>query len=690
MFSGSFNHKLRRGIILLPLVLLITLNIKAQLLEPVKWSYTSELTGENTAMLKFTATIDDGWYLYSQNIPDGGPIKTSFYFNDLSGFEFVDDDVIIEQEPGFDGEGSFIYRVVFDESPSEEKDDPEFNMLLNVLSHTAEFWREIRITTADPLEITGFLEFMCCDDSRCLPPSDREFAFNFQVDNPAKASQAATTDDQTEAIEFSSSPDDSDRGAWGMFIFGFLGGLLALLTPCVFPMIPMTVSFFLRGSDNKAKGKRDALFYGISIIIIYVMLGMGISLIFGSDQLNMMATSPVFNIIFFVILIVFAAAFFGLFELQLPSSWINAMDSKAEKTGGLLGVFLMAFVLVLVSFSCTGPIIGTLLVQAAVTGSWLSPAIGMLGFSTALAIPFTLLAVFPSMLGSMPKSGGWLNSVKVVLAFIMVAFALKFLSTADSVAQWGLLTRELFLSIWIVNFALMGFYLLGKIKFHHDSDVPYISVPRLMLVIITFAFTVYLIPGMWGAPLKAVSSFLPPTTSQEFNLHGASFGAQTVDFSEDIAKYDTQEGVYGLIKFLDYEEGMEFARKEGRPVFLDFTGLGCSNCRKMESSVWSDNRVLDHLRNDFVIISLYTDKRNPLPPDQQYVSDFGGRQRNIRTVGAKWSDFQARNYGVNSQPYYVLLDHNEKRLAEPYGYNANVDLFLEFLNTGLSNFEKRK
>jgi thiol:disulfide interchange protein len=675
--------------LLLPLLLLLTVNAQAQLEDPVKWSWSGEMTGKNTAQLKFSATIEDGWYLYSQLIEDGGPIKTAFYFNDLTGFEFIDEDVEIVEEESFMGDGSKIYKVIFSESESVEKYDPNFEMDLRLMNEYAEFTRDIRITTAQPLKITGFLEFMCCDNEKCLPPAEIEFNFNFHVDEPAQPAESAVIP-ETGADDFEADDAASDS-IWYMFIVGFLGGLLALLTPCVFPMIPMTVSFFLRGSDSKAKGKRDALFYGISIIIIYVILGMGISLIFGADQLNLMATSPIFNIFFFVLLLIFAAAFFGAFELQLPSSWINAMDSKAEKSGGLIGVFLMAFVLVLVSFSCTGPIIGTLLVQAAVTGSWLSPAIGMAGFSTALAIPFTLLAFFPSMLGSMPKSGGWLNSVKVVLAFILVAFSLKFLSTADSVAQWGLLNRETFLAIWITLFALMGFYLLGKIKFHHDSDVPYISVTRMFFVVITFSFTIYLIPGLWGAPLKAISSFTPPLTTQEFNLNTVGGGGMQADapaLSEDYRKYKTKEGVYGLIKFLDYEEGMEFAKKEGKPVFLDFTGLGCANCRKMEQAVWIDSRVLEILHNDYVIISLYVDERTALPPDEQYVSELGGRERKIRTVGAKWSDFQARNYGVNSQPYYVLLDHNENKIAKPYSFNTNVDQFLEFLNKGLESFKK--
>jgi thiol:disulfide interchange protein len=474
-----------RSFFLLALLLGLSLQIKAQLADPVKWSYESKMTSSNNAILQFTATIEDGWYLYSQNIQDGGPIKTSFYFNKIEGFEFVDD-VEIEEEEGFDGDGSKIFRVNFVEPVPEEKDDPIFEMKLLLFKKQAEFTREIRLLTSEPLVIDGFLEYMCCDNEKCLPPTEVDFKFSFNENGdeavaetvPAGGNQIGTDKDRT------------SESVWYMFVVGLIGGLLALITPCVFPMIPMTVSYFLRSSGSKSKGRRDGIFYGISIIIIYVTLGMGISLIFGSDKLNQMATSPIFNIFFFLLLLVFAAAFFGAFELTLPSSWVNKMDSKAESSGGLIGVFLMAFVLVLVSFSCTGPIIGTLLVQAAVSGSWLSPMLGMAGFATALAVPFSLLAIFPSMLGNLPKSGGWLNSVKVVLAFILVAFSLKFLSVADAVGQWGLLSRDTFIAIWITLFTLMGFYLLGKIKFSNDSDVPYISVTRLFFVIVTFSFVV--------------------------------------------------------------------------------------------------------------------------------------------------------------------------------------------------------
>jgi thiol:disulfide interchange protein len=658
-----------RSFFLLALLLGLSLQIKAQLADPVKWSYESKMTSSNNAILQFTATIEDGWYLYSQNIQDGGPIKTSFYFNKIEGFEFVDD-VEIEEEEGFDGDGSKIFRVNFVEPVPEEKDDPIFEMKLLLFKKQAEFTREIRLLTSEPLVIDGFLEYMCCDNEKCLPPTEVDFKFSFNENGdeavaetvPAGGNQIGTDKDRT------------SESVWYMFVVGLIGGLLALITPCVFPMIPMTVSYFLRSSGSKSKGRRDGIFYGISIIIIYVTLGMGISLIFGSDKLNQMATSPIFNIFFFLLLLVFAAAFFGAFELTLPSSWVNKMDSKAESSGGLIGVFLMAFVLVLVSFSCTGPIIGTLLVQAAVSGSWLSPMLGMAGFATALAVPFSLLAIFPSMLGNLPKSGGWLNSVKVVLAFILVAFSLKFLSVADAVGQWGLLSRDTFIAIWITLFTLMGFYLLGKIKFSNDSDVPYISVTRLFFVIVTFSFVVYLIPGMWGAPLNAISAFTPSMTTQEYNLQsaGQSSSSTSLTLTGDYSSFKTKQGVYGLTMFLDYDEGVQYAKTVDKPVFLDFTGHGCSNCKKMHQSVWSDQRVLQRLAEEYIIISLYVDERTALPIDEQYVSDFGGKQRKIKSVGAKWSDFQARNYGVNSQPYYVLLDNDENRLAEPYGFNTNV------------------
>lgn len=680
-----------------------------QILEPVKWSYEAKQIDDHNYELKFKATIEKTWYLYAQDIPSGGPIKTSFIFNDISGIEFHDKKTIVEEEEI--EQGVKEYRVVFDEPKPIEKFDPNFDMVLRFYSKEVEFTKKIRRTLTDPFQLTGYIYYMCCDDSKCLPPTAVDFEFQFPAIASAKSEsslfevieikpEASVDEDtsETEAPAFvagdTEAPVSADKsGLWYIFIFGFFGGLLALLTPCVFPMIPMTVSYFIRNTSNSAKGKRDAIVYGISIVIIYVALGLGVSLLFGADGLNRLSTSPWFNIFFFLLLLVFAAAFFGAFELTLPSSWTTALDNKAEQTGGLVGVFLMALVLVLVSFSCTGPIIGTLLVEAAVSGNMLSPLVGMTGFSVALAIPFSLLAIFPSWLGSMPKSGGWLNSVKVVLAFLLLAFSLKFLSVADSVGQWGLMSREVFLAIWIAIFFLLGMYLLGKIKFSHDSDLPYISVPRILLVLVSFSFAIYLIPGMWGAPLKAISSFAPPLTTQTFDLNRMTMAGQGTALSEPeslLSEYHTKEGVYGLVKFLEYEEGLEYARKKGKPVFLDFTGHGCANCRKMESSVWSDPQVLQRLRNEYVIISLYVDDRTRLSEKDQYVSDFGGRERRIRTIGNKWSDFQARRYGVNSQPYYILLDHNEKPLAEPYGYNSNVEKFLGFLNLGLEKFNKEK
>lgn len=669
----------------------ITLTTLAQIQEPVKWAFSAERTSSSEAELIFTATIDNGWYLYSQNIPEGGPVPTGFYFEESSAFQLVGE--VVEPKP-------------------IEKFDEIFNMDLRYFKDKPVFRQKIKPLTNESFRIIGYVEFMCCDNTSCLPPT----AVDFEITVPAFESVEPVADaiddivvepltlDEAEAVteekasipandNFSATESTGQSGLWYIFFAGLLGGLLALLTPCVFPMIPMTVSYFIRNTSNKAKGRTDAIIYGISIVVIYVTLGFGVSMIFGADGLNQLSTSPVFNMFFFILLIIFAAAFFGLFELQLPSSWTTAIDSKAESTGGFIGVFLMALVLVLVSFSCTGPIIGTLLVEAAVSGNKLSPIIGMTGFSVALAIPFTLLAVFPSMLGSIPKSGGWLNSVKVVLAFLLLAFSLKFLSVADSVGQWGLMSRDVFIAIWITIFAMLGFYLLGKLRFHHDDELPYISVPRTFLAIISFSFAIYLIPGLWGAPLTTISSFAPPITTQVFDINrpsgiGASgTSAESTTLPEG---YHTKEGAYGLVKFLEYEEGMEYARKVNKPVFLDFTGHGCVNCRKMEAAVWSDSQVLQRLRNEYVIISLYVDDRTRLSEEEQYTSDFGGRERRIRTIGNKWSDFQARRYNVNSQPYYVLLNHDEKLMAQPFSYNTNVSDFIEFLDKGIEAFRQPK
>jgi thiol:disulfide interchange protein DsbD len=453
---------------------------------------------------------------------------------------------------------------------------------------------------------------------------------------------------------------------WWIFIMGFLGGLLALITPCVWPMIPLTVSFFLKRSENKSKGRRDAITYGISIVVIYVLLGLGVTLIFGADALNALSTNPWFNVFFFALLAVFAASFFGAFELQLPASWVNAMDSRAEKTGGLLSIFLMAFTLVLVSFSCTGPIIGTLLVEAVSRGP-LAPLIGMLGFAIALAIPFTLFAIFPSLLSNMPKSGGWLNSVKVVLGFLELAFALKFLSVADLASHWGILPRETFLVLWIIIFALLGIYLLGKLKLPHDSDMPHVSVPRLFLAMISLAFALYMVPGLWGAPLRAISAFSPPIATQDFNLSDNQIHAPYEDF--DIAA--------------------EAARKSGKPIMIDFTGWGCVNCRKMEVAVWTDATVGRLLMDEYVLVSLYVDDKSDLPKDEQFTTTFAGQEKDIVTVGNKWSDFQARYFKNNSQPCYVLLDNQGRLLQKPRFYDEDIEAYKKWLKDGLEEYKKR-
>ncbi|HRF93279.1 MAG TPA: cytochrome c biogenesis protein CcdA, partial [Bacteroides graminisolvens] len=450
-----------------------------------------------------------------------------------------------------------------------------------------------------------------------------------------------------------------------IFITGFLGGLLALFTPCVWPIIPMTVSFFLKRSKDKKKGIRDAWTYGASIVVIYVTLGLAITLIFGASALNALSTNAVFNILFCLMLVVFAASFFGAFEITLPSRWSSAVDSKAEATSGLLSIFLMAFTLSLVSFSCTGPIIGFLLVQVSTTGSIVAPAIGMLGFAIALALPFTLFALFPSWLKSMPKSGGWMNVIKVTLGFLELAFALKFLSVADLAYGWGILDRETFLALWIVLFALLGFYLLGKIKFPHDDDDTRVSVPRFFMALASLAFAMYMVPGLWGAPLKAVSAFSPPLKTQDFNLYT----------NEVHAKFD------------DYDAGMEYARRSGKPVMLDFTGYGCVNCRKMELAVWTDPTVSNLIQNDYVLITLYVDNKTKLPEPIKVTEN--GTERTLRTLGDRWSYLQRVKFGANAQPFYVLIDNDGKPLNKSYAYDEDISKYVDFLRTGLDNYRKK-
>ena len=691
-----------RKIISFLLLSFVVYALQAQIKDPVK--FKTELTplSDTEAEVVFTATIDKGWHVYSTDLGDGGPIAATFNVDNKSGIELV-------------GKLKPVGKEV-------STFDKLFEMKVRYFENTAKFVQKVKLT-GGAYAIEGYLEYGACDDESCLPPTEVPFKFS----GVAKAGNAAATKteqpkteqpeqkvvDKAEKKEEATSvaskdssvmvelvpattteaatdiqpavasselwkPVISDLQALGeehsqkdmswiyIFITGFLGGLVALFTPCVWPIIPMTVSFFLKRSKDKKKGIRDAWTYGASIVVIYVALGLAITLIFGASALNALSTNAIFNILFFLMLVIFAASFFGAFEIRLPSKWGNAVDSKAESTTGLLSIFLMAFTLSLVSFSCTGPIIGFLLVQVSTTGSVVAPAIGMLGFAIALALPFTLFALFPSWLKSMPKSGGWMNVIKVTLGFLELAFALKFLSVADLAYGWRLLDRETFLALWIVIFALLGFYLLGKIKFPHDDDDNKVGVTRFFMALISLAFAVYMVPGLWGAPLKAVSAFAPPIQTQDFNLYK----------NEVHAKFD------------DYDLGMEYARLNGKPVMLDFTGYGCVNCRKMETAVWIDPKVSDLINNDYVLITLYVDNKTLLTEPVKIIEN--GTERTLRTVGDKWSYLQRVKFGANAQPFYVLLDNQGKPLNKSYAYNKDIPKYIDFLQTGLENYKKRK
>lgn len=490
----------------------------------------------------------------------------------------------------------------------------------------------------------------------------------------------------------SGADDGSPQTLWGIFIAGVVGGFAAFLMPCIYPMVPLTVSYFTKQSGTRTKGVINALLYGLFIIVIYVALGMLVTLLFGASALNEAASSAWFNLVFFVIIVVFAISFLGAFEITLPSRFVNRMDEKSNQSG-LLGLFFMAFTLALVSFSCTGPIIGYLLVEAVAEGALLGPAIGMLGFSVALSVPFMIFAFFPSLLKEMPKSGGWLNTVKVSLGFLELALAFKFLSNVDLAYHWGLLDREVFLAIWIVIFGLFGFYLLGKLKFSHDSDVPFISIPRLFFAIVILSFTVYMVPGMWGAPLKALSAWLPPSPTQDFNLHEASLinaGSTAPQASSGVVKKygDIFHAPHGIDAFYDYDQALEYARQVDKPVLLDFTGWSCVNCRKMEESVWPDPQVLKRLKEDYILASLYVDDRTDLDPSEQYVSSFSGK--NIRRVGQKWSDLQASRFGTNAQPYYVVVDNDGNQLIPAQAYKEDIQNYINFLDSGLAAYRQAK
>jgi len=704
------KHLIRISILL---VFALNLNSKvdSQILTPVKWEFSTKKVSECELELLFKAKIDDKWHLYGQkSYGDDGPVPTSFHITSSSNFEFV----------GKVSESNLI-----------KKFEPVFGVELQFFEKEAIFKQKIRIKSDKSFGLKGNLEYMTCNDVQCLPPTVVDF--NFKVDGsaacltaslntPAKGStanndcivdsnkvfeiiqsrQSAKTipvvDSSRKAIDLAptkiekTESQDSEstvgRSWWNIFILGFLGGLAALLTPCVFPMIPMTVSFFTKKSKNRASGISNALIYAASIIVIYVLLGLGVTTIFGSDALNALSTNIWFNLAFFLLLVIFAISFLGAFEIVLPSRFVNKIDSKSDK-GGLIGIFFMAFTLSLVSFSCTGPIIGTLLVDAAVNGGIKGPFWGMFGFSTALALPFGLFAAFPGWLNSLPKSGGWLNSVKVVLGFLELALALKFASNADLVVQAGILTREVFIALWIVIFGLLGIYLMGWVRFSHDSETKHVSVTRLFFAIITFSFTVYLVPGMWGAPLKLISGFPPPDFYSESPRGFSTNTTATTITNSTLNKKEHCPN--DLPCFHDYDEALKYAKKLGKPLMLDFTGWACVNCRKMESQVWTDSEVDKRLRNDVVLVSLYVDDKTELSANQQSTKKLGERDFSIKTIGNKWSYMQANVYKTNTQPQYILIDGNEKMLtAITAHYDPDIKKYVNWLDEGINEFKKRK
>lgn len=808
--TGNMN----RSFTLISFLLLFTLGLNAQILEPVSWTFSSEKTGENEYELIFKAEIDLHWHLYSQDIPMSPP-ATKFTFEENADYTIIGD--------------------VSEESQVVEEYDPNFEMELKYFANEAIFKQKVKLNS-EGAKIAGYVEFMCCDDTKCLPPTEVDFNFTLGTPSPGGGTVSkilepvkwdinvnkidpgtlelvfdasidegyhlysltipedgplptvftfegselfSLSGDVTEAIIPIEEYDDvfemdikffEDNASFkqtiklnkadgtipvigeiaymvcnevgcvalyedfelkidgssgeliedaeviaedtidenvditgkkasflGFFILSFLGGLAAILTPCVFPMIPMTVSFFMKEGEDKAKGKLQAIIYGLSIIAIYVFIGSVLAVIAGPDIANWLSTHWLPNVLFFAIFVIFAASFFGMFEITLPHWLINKSDQGADR-GGFLGPVFMALTLVLVSFSCTGPIVGTILVESA-GGQVLKPIIGMLGFSLAFALPFTLFAFFPTLLQGLPKSGGWLNSVKVVLGFLELALGLKFLSIADQTYHWGILDREVYLASWIVIFFLLGLYLLGKIKFAHDSDVPFISVPRLFLAIITFTFVAYLIPGMVGAPLKALSGYLPPQTTHDFDLntvirenvkaHAISSGTKEKKELCETPKYSEFLHLpHGLEGYFDYEQALACAKAQNKPLFIDFTGHGCVNCREMESNVWSDPKVLSLLSNDYIVTALYVDDKTTMPEEDWYISDFDGKEK--KTIGKKYADRQKAMFGVNAQPFYVLLDPNGELLTQPRAYDLDINAFVKFLETGLENFEKRK
>ena len=668
-------------------MLVATVCAMAQMADPVHFTSKLVMLEGDEAQIEFSARIDQGWHVYSTGLGNDGPISATFNATKMDGVKTVG---------GLTHKGKEISQF-----------DNMFGMKLRYFEGSVTFIQKIKFTKPE-YSINCYLEYGACNDETCMPPTSVDFVKSGKAPAVAKDAATAPTEKEAETVKSeketeeeisqedtltapvleasASSPDSTAAPAslWSpviselkayedtptdssllyIFLAGFAGGFLALLTPCVWPIIPMTVSFFLKRNKERSKAIREAVTYGISIVVIYVVLGLVVTLLFGASALNALSTNAVFNIFFCLLLVVFAASFFGAFEITLPSSWSNKIDAKSENTSGMLSIFLMAFTLTLVSFSCTGPIIGFLLVAVSTQGSILAPTIGMLGFAIALAIPFTLFAMFPSLLKSAPKSGGWMNVVKVVLGFIELAFALKFLSVADLAYGWHILDRETFLSLWIVIFGLLGIYLLGWLKFPHDDEGNRTNVPQFFLAMISLAFAIYMIPGLWGAPLKAISAFAPPMNTQDFNLHKAEVEA----------------------KYHDYEAGMAAAKAEGKPVMIDFTGFGCVNCRKMEAAVWTDPKVADMLNGKYVLISLYVDDKTPLAEPMTVTEN--GQQRTLRTVGDKWSYLQRVKFGANTQPFYVLIDNDGKPLAGSRSYDEDINAYIDYLQMGIDNYKK--
>jgi len=666
---------------------LIVLTVQGQMVDPVHFSTQLNMLKGDEGEIVFSATIDEGWHVYSTDLGNGGPISATFNAVKMEGVETVG-----KLKP----RGHVIKQY-----------DKLFDMEVLFFEKTAQFVQRVRFTQ-QKYSIDCYLEYGACNDEMCMPPTEVVFKASSNLPLKGEAIEAAekgkqpdplvkkeetkeVTADTVALIEIPTEDTTAVDSAivdsatvtplplegmgeafslWYILLMGFVGGLLAVLMPCIWPIIPMTVSFFLkRAKTDRRKGIRDALTYGASIIVIYLGLGLLVTALFGSDALNAMSTNAVFNVALFLLLVVFALSFFGWFEIRLPEGWANAVDTKASATTGLISIFLMAFTLVLVSFSCTAPIIGLLLVETATSGNWLAPALGMLGFAVALALPFTLFALFPSWLQQAPKSGSWMNMLKVTLGFIELAFSLKFLSVADLAYGWHILDREVFLSLWIVIFALLGAYLCGWLKFQSDEADG--SVPRSMPVVcimgglVSLAFAVYMLPGLWGAPCKAVSAFAPPMNTQDFNLNSKVVEA----------------------RFTDYEQGLAAARAEGKPVLIDFTGFGCVNCRKMEAAVWTDPRVADLLTKDYILVSLFVDDKTPLAEPVEVTDERG--THTLRTVGAKWSYLQSRRFHANAQPFYVAVDGNGQPLTGSRAYDEDVEAYLNFLRQGLAAFASR-